>query len=122
MTIEVLPQDFSVCKCKDGAAMPTEIPFLFTAETDEEHAFVCPTAYVPQATLCREDDWRGFRIAGVLDFSLIGILSDISARLAKVQIPIFVLSTYNTDYIFTKTQHFASAIEALKAAGYTIQT
>lgn len=122
MTIEVLPQDFSVCKIQDGAAMPTKIPFCFTAETDEERSLVCPTADVPKDTLYREDGWRGFHLVGTLEFSMIGVLADISTHLAKAQIPIFAVSTYNTDYIFTKVQHFKSALEVLKAAGYTISS
>ena len=50
----------------------------------------------------REDGWRAFRIQGVLDFSLIGILSKITSILAEHSIGVFAISTYNTDYIFVK--------------------
>ena len=69
----------------------------------------------------RDDGWRAFRIQGVLDFSLIGILSRISAVLADNGIGIFALSTYNTDYILTRKDSWERALEALKKAGYAVE-
>jgi hypothetical protein len=63
--------------------------------------------------VAREDGWRGFRIEGVLDFSLIGILSLISTILADNQIGIFAVSTYNTDYILVKDENFDRAMDPL---------
>ncbi|MCD7777598.1 MAG: ACT domain-containing protein, partial [Clostridiales bacterium] len=68
----------------------------------------------------RDDGWKGFRIQGVLDFSLIGILSKISAVLADTGIPIFAVSTYNTDYIFVKEENYQRALDKLKHFGYKI--
>ena len=68
----------------------------------------------------RDDGWKGFRIEGVLDFSLIGILSKISAILAENKVGIFAVSTYNTDYIFVKEENFDKAINALKDNGYDV--
>ena len=64
--------------------------------------------------------WSVFRIEGVLDFSLIGILSKISSLLAENNIGIFAISTYNTDYILMKTADFQRALQVLKEAKYTI--
>ena len=68
----------------------------------------------------RDDGWKAFRIQGVLDFSLIGILSKISSVLAENEIGIFAISTFNTDYILTKEENFGRAIEVLSKAGYQI--
>lgn len=65
-------------------------------------------------------DGRGFKIQGVLDFSLLGILSKISTILAENKIGIFAVSTYNTDYIFTKESNYEKALKALQEAGYEI--
>lgn len=62
----------------------------------------------------------GFRIQGVLDFSLIGILSRLSSILAEHKIGIFAVSTYNTDYIFMKEENFSKALEVLVSEGYTV--
>lgn len=71
-------------------------------------------------TLERDDGWRGFRIQGVLDFSLIGILAKLSGILAEHQIGIFAVSTYNTDYILVKEENFERALNVLASEGYTI--
>ena len=60
------------------------------------------------------------RIEGVLDFSLIGILSKISAILAENRIGIFAVSTYNTDYILVKEENFEKALSVLEDCGYRI--
>ena len=81
---------------------------------------VCKTEDTPADTIERDDGWRGFRIEGVLDFSLIGILSKLSAVLAENKIGIFAVSTYNTDYIFVKSENFERALKVLLDAGYTV--
>ena len=58
---------------------------------------MCLTKDVPPNATERDDGWRTFRIQGTLDFSLIGILSEISGILADNKIGIFAVSTYNTD-------------------------
>lgn len=76
---------------------------------------------MPENATQREDGWKGFYIAGELDFSLIGILAKLSGILAGEGIGIFVVSTYNTDYIFVKEENFKAAIRALERNGYEIQ-
>jgi len=62
----------------------------------------------------------GFRIEGTLDFSLIGILAEITTALAEAKVPVFAISTYNTDYIFIEAKHSFKAKSALKSKGYEI--
>ncbi len=75
---------------------------------------------VPSNVIKRDDGWRAFRIQGVLDFSLIGILAKIASVLADNGISIFAVSTYNTDYVMVKKENFQDALEVLAAAGYEI--
>ena len=75
---------------------------------------------MPEKTVIREDGWKGFRITGVLDFSLIGILSKISGILAENSIGIFAVSTYNTDYVFVKEENFDKALSALEKDGFSV--
>ena len=121
MILEVLPQNFTVCKLKKDTHLPLETDFCFIGKTDRECSLVCPTEAVPKDTLSREDGWRCFRVEGTLDFSLVGILSDISSRLAEAGIPIFAVSTFDTDYILTKKQRFLPALDILRAAGYQLK-
>ena len=121
MELKIIPLEFSICKVSDYTQVDITEPFVFTGTTDEENSLVCPITLVPQNTIEREDGWRAFRIEGILDFSLIGILSRISTILAENRIGIFVISTFNTDYILTKTENFVWAVSVLRSAGYSIK-
>lgn len=116
MEIKILDYDFSVCKVADYSKVNLESNYCFIGKTDEEKSLVCLTEEVPDNAVKRDDGWKAFRIQGVLDFSLIGILSNISTLLAENSIGIFAVSTYNTDYILTKRMHFEKAIHVLKNA------
>ena len=120
MELKKIEDDFSVCKVVDYSLVNLDSEFTFTGKTDEENSLVCLTKDVPQNVIEREDGWRAFRIQGILDFSLIGILSDISAILAENKIGVFVISTFNTDYVLIKKENYQRAIEVLKEAGYQI--
>ena len=115
-----LCQEFSICKVADYSQIDLESPFVFTGSTDEEKSLVCPTELVPQNTVERDDGWKALRIIGMLDFSLVGILAQISNILAENSIGIFAVSTFNTDYIFVKRFNFDKAIKALEDAGFII--
>lgn len=120
MEIEKIDFNFSVCKVKDYSLVDVEQGFCFIGRTDEEKSLVCITENVPQNTMERDDGWKAFRLQGVLDFSLIGILAKISSLMAENGIGIFAVSTYNTDYILTKTENYSKAIKVLSDAGYQI--
>ncbi len=120
MEIKLLDGDFSVCKVADYSLVHLECKFCFTGKTDEENSLVCGTEDVPANATERDDGWKAFRIQGILDFSLIGLLSRIAALLAENQIGIFAVSTYNTDYIFVKKENFQKAVNALLEAGYHV--
>lgn len=121
ITIEPLDVNLSVCKVEDYSQIDICQPFCFTGSTDEEFSLVCPTDMVPGNTTDRDDGWRAFRIVGVLDFSLVGILAGISVILAENKIGLFAVSTYNTDYILTKAENYERALDVLRNAGYTIK-
>ena len=120
MEIEKLGCIFSVCKVKDYSLVNLEDEYYFTGKTDEENSLVCKSESVPDNVIEREDGWRAFRIQGILDFSLIGILSKITTILAEHKIGVFAISTFNTDYIFVKEENFSKAIELMRSAGYSI--
>ena len=78
MKLKTLDQELSVCKVVSISDIDLNGKFFFIGKTDEEISLVCLTSDVPENTTDRVDGWRTFRIEGVLDFSLIGILSEIS--------------------------------------------
>ncbi|MBQ1906711.1 MAG: ACT domain-containing protein [Firmicutes bacterium] len=120
MILKRLPLDLSVCKLADASRIDLKKDFYFIGKTDEELSLVCLTEDVPAETSARDDGWKAFRIEGVLDFSLIGILSKISGVLADAGIGIFAVSTYNTDYVLVKAENLGNALAELEKAGYEI--
>ena len=121
MTLKIIDETFCVCQVADYMEIDLSTPFMFIGSTDEEKSLVCPIDKVPVNTVERDDGWKAFRIEGTLDFSLIGILADISKVLAEGKVGIFAISTYNTDYILTKSENYERAIGLLQAAGYSVQ-
>ena len=120
MELERLPYALTVCKVASVADIDFDSDFFFVGKTDEEISLVCTTDCTPAQTIEREDGWKAFRIVGTLDFSLVGILSKISAILADNKIGIFAVSTYNTDYILVKEENFEKALSVLSENGYNI--
>lgn len=121
MKLEILPQTFCVCRMADYSLVDFDKPFCFSGCTDQEKSLVCPAEDVPANALDMDSGWRAFRISGLLDFSLIGILAGISRVLAEAKIGIFAISTYNTDYILVKSENFHPALAALAEARYEIE-
>lgn len=86
----------------------------------KKKSLVCITGDIPANVTQRDDGWKGFRIQGILDFSLIGILSKIAEILAQNSISIFAISTYNTDYVLIKKENYQKGLNILKHSGYKI--
>ena len=120
MELKKIGYSLTVCKVADISEIDMTSEFYFIGKTDEELSLVCKTVDTPSKTIERDDGWWGFRIQGVLDFSLIGILSKLSGILAEHKIGIFAVSTYNTDYILVKEENFERALTVLTSAGYTV--
>ena len=121
MQLKTFDYDFTVCKLDSVDYIDLNKDFYFIGRTDEEISLVCKTEDTPKSTTERDDGWKGFRIEGTLDFSLIGILSKISSILADSGVGIFAVSTYNTDYILVKKENFEKALAALESNGYEIK-
>lgn len=109
MEIKKLGYDFSVCKVKDYSLVDFNREFIFVGKTDEENSLVCPTSEVPSNATEKDDGWKAFRIQGILEFSLIGILSAISGILAENKIGIFAISTFNTDLYTYKSRKLSES-------------
>ena len=120
MVLKRIEDKLTVCKVAEISDIDLNADLFFIGKTDEELSLVCRTEDAPENTVERDDGWRGFRIQGTLDFSLIGILSKLSGILAEQKIGIFAVSTYNTDYILVKEENYERALTVLAAAGYTI--
>lgn len=114
---------FGICKLSHNSPMPDWIGdnvFHSITRTADELSIVCPQKNIPENIVC-ERDWNCLKLEGPLDFSLIGILARISELLAEEKISIFVISTYDTDYILVKNDMIEKAVEKLTMNGYFIK-
>lgn len=111
--------EFSICKLDSLEGLDMNAQPFFLAKTRDELSLICKTSDVP-ANATANHGWRAFRLEDVLNFSLVGILSSITAVLASNGICIMAISTYDTDYILVKRDKVEIAKEALSSAGYTI--
>jgi hypothetical protein len=116
ITLIPLPDIYTIYQFSDKKAIPSEIltaGFYSVTSTEEEISIVtnCSTKF---PGLKANEGWKGFRVEGVVDFSLIGIINTITSPLKEHKISVFVISTWNTDYVFVKEDSFDQAIEALK--------
>lgn len=118
MNLMILPYDFCVCKLKDMSEICFEDEFFFISKTNEELSLVCKEESLPSNITDYEKDWKAIKIDGILDFSLVGVLSNISSLLSNNSISIFAISTFNTDYILIKNKDFNHAVSLLKSNGH----
>ena len=112
--------DFTVCKIDDIAQVDFARDFTFLLKTPDEISLVCESASVPADVIQSEAGWKALKIAGVLEFGQIGIIAKIANILADAEISIFVVSTYDTDYILLKTENYDMGIQKLVSNGYDI--
>ncbi len=121
MELKRIELDFTVCKIEDITGVDFGREFVFLAKTDEELSLVCETDCVPGNVLIAEDGWKALKIIGMLDFGMVGVIAEISRHLAAAGISLFVVSTYNTDYILLKADSYEAGIEVLRKHDYIIR-
>lgn len=117
-----LPDRFAVARFAPDAPVPDWVSGAFTCvtRTPDELSIVCPEAAVP-AAVPHEPGWCGLKVQGPLGFGMTGVLAALVAPLAAAGVSIFVVATFDTDYLFVKSDQFTEACEALEAAGHTIR-
>lgn len=112
--VQVLKETFAVCQLTedDILPMPPTNQFWSYTCTRDEISLVCDQEVAPSAFRI-EKGWKGIQLLGKLDFDQIGVIASFCKILADAAIPIYVISTYNTDYIFVKDTCIQSALEVL---------
>jgi hypothetical protein len=122
--ILVLDDVFTVCQFDRKAKIDLNSfdhkGFFSVTFTDEEISIVTKEDL---GTNCSkiEKNWKCLKIKGQLDFNLIGVIHNILDVLMKAEVSLFVISTYNTDYILVRENMLHKALEALKNNGYDIE-
>lgn len=122
MTLDVLRGRLAVCRLDPGAPLAPwmgEGPVSSVTRTDAELSVVCAESAVPEGVRA-ERGWRALRVRGPLAFELTGVLAALARPLAEAGVPIFALSTYDTDVLLVKADGLADAADALRAAGHDV--
>ena len=124
MELALLPGRLSIFRLPADTAFPEwalRAEPLWLTRTADELSIVAPDeAAPPDPGLTAERGWCGLRVRGPLDFALTGILAALCVPLAEAGVPIFALSTYDTDYLLVPEARLDDALGALRAAGHTI--
>jgi hypothetical protein len=118
----LLSDRLAVCKLAREESIPawaTQGVFWSITRTPDELSVVCLEQSVP-VDVQAESGWRGLRVAGVIEFSVAGVLASLSSSLAAAGISLFAISTFDTDYILVKEQDLRRAIDALTKHGHSI--
>jgi len=121
MKLSFLPDTFAVCRLSPDWEIPgwalNQRGFVSITYTHDELSIVCVEATAPD-NVQAERGWIALQVHGPLDFGLTGILASLTAPLAQERIPIFAISTYDTDYLLLKEKDRVAAQKILEQQGH----
>lgn len=120
LTLRILPDTLAVCRMPAGDPPPAWLdwcdPLLAVLRRGPELSIVCRVERLPAPVppgLTIEAGWRALEVQGPLDFALVGILADLSGRLAQAGVSLFALSTFETDLVLVRAPNLPRAVDAL---------
>jgi hypothetical protein len=124
VTLDTVPGSYAICRLGPDAAVPAWAArggFSSVTRTTAELSIVCASDDVP-GDVQAQRGYRALGVRGPLDFSMIGVIAALAATLASASISIFILSTYDTDYLFVQDADLDRAVATLREAGHTVTT
>jgi len=113
-----LPGTYAIVRLASDAAIPawaTEGEFTSITRTADELSVVCPTEYVP-LEIHFPLRWISLKLEGPFPFSQTGVLLSFIRPLSESEIPIFAISTFDTDYVLIQEEFASAAVELLKVS------
>jgi hypothetical protein len=122
MRLELLPATFAIVRLAAADAVPAwaaDGDLVSITRTADELSIVCEAARVP-ADAVWQPGWQCLKVQGPLDFSMIGILASLAAPLATAGVSIFVISTFDTDYLLVRGEDLERAMVTLRKAGHQV--
>lgn len=122
--VTLLPGRYAVCRLDAASSAAAESVVAVThppalrsvTQTPREVSVVCPETEVPAAATAIERGWRAFEVEGPIPFTETGVIAGITSVLAANGIPVFAISTYDTDYVLVPEAHLERAQEILGPA------
>ena len=123
LTLHQFPEKLVVARLAPGAEVPdwaeSSSVFSITA-TATETSVVCAGRSVPKK-VTQAGPFTAFAVAGTLDLTATGILAGLLAPLADAEVPVFCVSTYDTDWVLVPTDKADDASEAWRRTGHTVE-
>jgi uncharacterized protein len=123
LDLRVLPGALAVARLGPDEAPPAWAApagaLHAVVRTADELSVVCPDEAVPAGARA-ERGFRALAVTGPLDFGLTGVLAALAAPLAEAGVPIFAVSTYDTDHLLVRAERLAEAVAVLRAAGHRV--
>ena len=122
LTLTILAETFAISKLDKGAPIPNWVSsggWWSVTRTDDELSVVCPEPQVPRDAISNRG-WKCLKVTGPLDFTLTGILASLLKPLAEARISVFSVSTFDTDYLFVKTESLAVTARLLSLTGHQV--
>jgi hypothetical protein len=122
IALRVLAGSLSVCRLPPEAPWPTPASsssWFSVTRTAHELSVVCAASEEP-AGAAVEPGWRCLEVAGPLDFAMVGVMSRITGCLARAGVSVFVISTYDTDYVLVREEDLDAAVMSLAGDGYPV--
>lgn len=124
MELDLYETDLAVCRLPADAPVPDWArdaagPLLSITRTERELSIVVAQAAVPLGVQA-DGGWRAMAVRGPLPFHLVGILASLATPLADAEVPIFAISTHDTDWLLVGHDRLEDARAALAAAGHRV--
>jgi len=121
LRIRVLPQRCAVSRLAPDAPIPewARGAFVSVTRTAAELSVVCDEAGVP-ADVAAQRGWRALEVEGPIPFETTGVAAAIAAPLAEAKVSVFMVATFDTDYVLVKAESLDDALAALNRAGIEI--
>ncbi len=122
MRLRTLPDLYAIVRLDPDSAVPDWVydsPFWSVTRSDSELSIVCSEEDLPDDDAA-ERGWCALELVGPLDFTLTGVVASLVSPLADDEVPIFILSTFETDYLLVRETDFARAVDSLRTAGHSV--
>lgn len=122
----LLAEPFAVCRFDPADATPAEVletggPFACVVRSENEVSVVCVEEDVPEGATKVERGWRAFRLQGPVPFTTIGVVSGLTKPLAEAGVSVFIVSTFDTDYLLVRSDSVGRASKVLDKAGFEVR-
>ena len=122
--LKILKGEYTIHRFEVNEMVIPEIlddSFYSFTKSDDEISIVCNSEIVMNDSR-QEPGWKIIKLIGPFDFTEVGIIAAITKTLADKQIGVFVVSTFDTDFVLIKEENLENSVEALKQAGYSFIT